>query len=128
MSIHGTGVDIVLVDRIHKIYSRRGNAFAARILSNDEYAIYIKKHDRVKYLSKCWAVKEAVVKAYGTGFTTPFSPCDIGYTSDGGKPYVRFSEKIHQSGLLNNKITHLSVSDELTHVIAFVIVENTKDK
>ena len=82
----------------------------------------------VKYLSKCWAVKEAVVKAYGTGFTTPFSPCDIGYTSDGGKPYVRFSEKIHQSGLLNNKITHLSVSDELTHVIAFVIVENTKDK
>ena len=128
MPIHGIGVDIVLVDRIHKIYSRRGDAFASRILSNDEYAIYIEKHDKVKYLSKCWAVKEAVVKAYGTGFTTPFSPCDIGYISEGGIPYVKFSEKIHYSGLLNNRITHLSVSDELTQTIAFVVVENMKDK
>lgn len=128
MTIHGVGVDIILIDRMRKILDRRGDTFAVRILSSNEYIKYHNVADKARYLSKCWAVKEAVVKAYGTGFRNPFSPCDIEYISEGGAPCVKFSEKIHQTGLLNNKVTHLSVSDEITQVIAFAVMENTKDK
>jgi len=106
-----------------KILSRRGDAFAARVLSTDEYVTYQNASNKAQYLSKCWAVKEAVVKAYGTGFRDPFIPHNISYTSNGDRPYVSFAEEIRDSGILNDTTIHLSVSDELHQVIAFVIVE-----
>ena len=53
-----------------------------KILTPGEYVKYsaIKlKHQKAQYLAKCWAVKEAFVKALGTGFTKDYSWSTIEY-------------------------------------------------
>ena len=80
------------------------------------------KHQKAQYLAKCWAVKEAFVKALGTGFTKDYSWSTIEYFSPIGRygvahPQVRLNKR------LENKIVHLSVSDEKENVIAYVTIE-----
>lgn len=87
---------------------------------NDEYALYPK----ATYIAKCWAVKEAFVKALGTGLTGDFQLHDISYISPGNtRPTIKLSDRAHFNKLMKNKTIHLSVSDEHTDVIAFVTIE-----
>ena len=64
--IYGIGVDIVEVERFRNIIKRRDDKFAKKVLSDKEYNTYLKSNNKETYLSKCWAVKEAFVKAMGT--------------------------------------------------------------
>ena len=125
--IHGIGVDIVDVNRFRGIIERHGNKFAKRVLAESEYSTYSESKDKAGYLSKCWAVKEAFVKALGTGFNNEFTWQDISYTSPKyGRPVITLSEKSHNNSIMNNKTIHLSVSDEVSNVIAFVTIEEEK--
>ena len=65
--------------------------------------------------------KRGFVKALGTGFTKDYSWSTIEYFSQLGHgtahPQVRLNKR------LENKIVHLSVSDEKENVIAYVTIE-----
>ena len=85
-------------------------------------------HKKAQYVAKCWAVKEAFVKAMGTGFSGKFTWGNIGYFSPkghtvSGKPRVNLSDDIRWDPRMTNKFVHLSVSDEVDNVIAFVTIE-----
>jgi len=131
-SVYGIGVDIVDVVRLEQKIEKHNHKFAKKILTPVEYTKYldIPEHSirqRSRYAAKCWAVKEAFVKALGTGFTNEFTWQDITYTSPKfGRPLVSLSEKSHNNSTMHNKHVHLSVSDEVTNVVAFVTIEEEK--
>ena len=123
--IYGIGVDIVEVARMEEKISN--DNFAKKLLTSSEYNVYISIEtitERARFASKCWAVKEAFVKALGTGFTGDFQWGDIAYMSPGNqRPSILLSERAHYNSLMKNKKLHLSVSDEKMNVIAFVTIE-----
>lgn len=123
--IYGIGVDIVEVARMEEKISN--DNFAKKLLTSSEYNVYVSIEtitERARFASKCWAVKEAFVKALGTGFTGDFQWGDIAYMSPGNqRPSILLSERAHYNSLMKNKTLHLSVSDEKMNVIAFVTIE-----
>lgn len=122
--IHGIGVDIVDVTRFRGIIERHGNKFAKRILAESEYSTYSESKDKAVYLSKCWAVKEAFVKAMGTGFTSVYNKNDIAYQSFSYmRPNINLSNDAKIEANKLNIMVNLSVSDELNNAVAFVILE-----
>ena len=127
--IHGVGVDIVQVDRVRRKLDNHGEKFAQKILTSGEYALYKDVDDKATYVAKCWATKEAFVKALGTGFKDEFMWGDVGYFSPKSTltktkhPMVQLSDRARWSDIMRNKKVHLSVSDEIDNVIAYVTIE-----
>ena len=97
------GVDIVSIDRIKKIYNKYGTRFTDQFLTAEEK----QKQLTPEYISKCWAVKEASIKASGITDAKQFA-----YGKDGKQPIVVTNVK----GIWN-----LSVSDEKEYAVAMVI-------
>ncbi len=115
--IVGIGVDILKVSRVSK-------KLAKRILSNEEFRIWMSRKENVEFLAGRFALKEAFFKAVGTG-VREYSFKDISFlVNDLGKPYIEENEKIRdvkrQYGF--EKI-HLALSHDGGMVIAFVVLE-----
>ena len=120
--IYGIGVDIVAIGRFRRIINHHGDNFAKKVLSVKEYDIYLKSNNKETYLAKCWAVKEAFVKATGTGFRGIYKKSDITYNSPGDcRPTIEVSDTI--ASAIRGITINLSVSDEIMNVVAFVTLE-----
>lgn len=123
--IYGIGHDITENNRIRNLLELYSDKFITRILTPLEQEIFIKKKDKVRFLAKRFAAKEAFAKACGTGLREPIILQNISILNDDlGKPYFKFSIEITK-WLIQNKINHchLSISDEINLSSAFVILE-----
>lgn len=123
--IAGIGTDIVSIARIRTALDRFPDRFARKILSEHEFAEFMKNSDQATFLAKRFAAKEAAVKALGTGFRHGIQHCDITVSHDTyGRPVLVFDGKAAIK-MTENKITnsHLSISDERDHAVAFVVLE-----
>ena len=125
MSILGNGVDIVDNLRIKK--SIKNNNFIKRIYSNDEIKESKNVKNKINFFAKRFAAKEAFVKSLGTGFRNGINFKDISVKNNNlGKPELYLNKKI--KSFLSQKLKykkykiHLSLSDENSHSIAFVII------
>ena len=123
--IYGIGTDIVNISRIKKMGSLE--SFSKKILSVNELKIS-SSYDANKfiaYLSKQFACKEALSKAFGTGIRKPilFKELEI-LRDDKGKPYFNPLGAVKKT-IINLGITktHVSLADESEHAIAFAILE-----
>jgi len=123
--IHGIGVDLVTISRIDDVYQRFGERFARRFLHAKEL-IQLKNAPNAKhFLAKRFAIKEASVKALGTGERAGVLLRDfyIEHT-ELGKPLLRAdgraAELFKEHGI---QATHVSISDEGDQVAAFVVLE-----
>lgn len=123
--IFGIGTDIVESSRIARSLDRFGERFVRRILTDPEFSEYYVSTKRVSFLASRFAAKEALSKAIGTGLRHPVNLNYITITHDDlGKPFFRFHPELDR--LINEKgITqhHLSISDEINMVCAFVVLE-----
>ena len=123
--IFGIGTDILEIDRIKNLNSVR--KFAKKILSQNELDIFnsLKKSQRIIFLSKQFAGKEAVSKALGVGIGQEVNLKNIEILRDErGKPI--FNAKNELSSYMSNLgiiKTHVSLSDESKYVIAMVVLE-----
>jgi holo-[acyl-carrier protein] synthase len=123
--IYGIGTDIVEVSRIEESLARFGNAFAQRILTEDEYLEFEMSQVKGRFLAKRFAAKEAFGKALGTGLRTPVTMQQIGVGhNDLGKPVLVLGEELQawvdERGI---KVMHISISDEKALAVAFVVLE-----
>lgn len=122
--IFGIGTDIVQVSRIQKNLDRYGEHFARRILAETELEEFRRTVHPARFLARRFAAKEALAKAYGTGFTGGLTFRDIAVTHDAaGKPLLqlagRAAELQREMGLGEDFI---SISDEREYAVAFVTV------
>ena len=123
--IFGIGTDIVEVERIKNLSSI--SKFAKKILSQKELNTFnsLNKDQKVYFLSKQFAAKEAISKALGTGIGNEASLINIEILRDEkGKP---FFNAINELSLLISDLgitkTHVSLADESNYAIAMVILE-----
>ncbi len=77
MRILGTGIDIVEIARIRELYHRFPDRFLQRVYTPDERVRVGSLVDPAPYLAGRWAVKEAILKALGTGLTGGITWKDI---------------------------------------------------
>ena len=119
--IVGLGNDIVNIKRIEKIYNCYNVALAHKILHPQEIIQYNDlplEQQKISFLAKRFAAKEAFVKAIGTGFNHEFTLMNICVTNNHlGKP------NIECSNLAVNLIVHLTISDDYPFAFATVIIE-----
>jgi len=122
--IKGVGTDIIKVARIAHALQNHGERFAARILTPDEMKRYDSAADSVRYLAKRFALKEAIVKALGTGIAKGVSWQHINTANnEAGQPYATLSDgalSVMQSLGADN--LHISLSDEEDYILAFAIL------
>ncbi|WP_374354642.1 holo-ACP synthase [Chitinimonas sp.] len=124
--IFGIGTDLIELARIREAYERHGARFATRLLSPGELVRLSQFADPVPYLAKRWAAKEAFAKALGTGIRPPVALAAISVGNDAlGKPVFEFDEKV-ANFLAERHIhhVHLSLSDERSSALAFVVLES----
>ena len=93
MDIVGNGVDIIENNRIKKSLKIKG--FINRIFTQNEINKSKKFNNKVNYLAKRFAAKEAFVKALGEGFRGNINFNDIDITNDKkGKPLIKISKNV----------------------------------
>ncbi len=86
--IIGTGIDIVRVDRIANAITRWGGAFEDRVFTSGEKAT-CRGQKRSTESSRRASLKEAVLKAFGTGHSSGVKWVDIEVTRDGLREALR---------------------------------------
>ncbi len=127
--IVGLGTDIVNIDRIEKLLERNQDQFIDRVCTDEEKKYLLQSGANLKSkLAKIWAIKEAAVKALGTGFIQGISFQDVELMHDKlGKPEIEFRGKAKE--ILLNKISNtqvniiVSLSDDKPFAQAVVIIE-----
>lgn len=123
MSILGLGTDIVEIERIEKVLTRHSEAFAKRVLTDTEFALFQASSFPARYLAKRFAAKEAAAKALGTGIASGVSFQDFHIDNDEmGKPNLMCSgvakTLLQQKGV---RQIWLSIADEKHYAVATVI-------
>lgn len=123
--IRGVGVDIVLIDRIRGALDRFGDRFASKILSREELGIFSASPNKVAFLAKRFAAKEAASKALGTGMRQGVHFVQIVVThNQNGAPALELKGNAKRvADSLGVDQIFLSVSDERDSAIAFVLFE-----
>lgn len=121
--IHGIGTDLVEIERLRRGLARHGERLPQRLLHPAEWPRYRADRDPARWLAKCFAAKEAVAKALGTGLrgialrdigliTGPLRRPDLAFSDHGGAALAR-------AGVAG---WHVSISDEAGLVVAFVVL------
>jgi len=126
MKILGIGVDIIQNKRIKA--SIKNHKFKDRIFSSKELKLSNYSKNKIGFLSKRFAAKEAFAKALGTGFRNNLNFKDIEIMNDKlGKPYYAKTKKItkiiKKEFRVKNFNCFLSISDEKEYSTAFAIIE-----
>lgn len=114
------GVDLVEIRRVANLVANYGERFTGRVFTADERQDC---GDRPESLAARWAVKEAVVKALGTGFG-PVSFCEIEVLREcAGQPELRLHGKARALAEARGLSSWaVSVSHDGGFAIAFVVV------
>ncbi|NCU46418.1 MAG: holo-ACP synthase, partial [Candidatus Fonsibacter ubiquis] len=123
----GLGTDIVNINRIKKIYSKYGNQFLNKILTESEKKSEKKlsRFKNVSTIAKRFAAKEAISKAIGYGFSNGIHFKDIEiYNDESGKPYANLNGK---AKTIVNKISKkynifLTLSDDKPWAVATALI------
>ena len=123
--IVGIGTDIVSIERMAENIDRLGDSFARRLLVDTEWQQYQETKQKASFLAKRFAVKEAAAKALGTGFAqgVTWKQIETGH-DDAGKPLLILTGvALELAQKLGVGASHLSISDEKSHAIAFVVFD-----
>ncbi|UTM57811.1 holo-ACP synthase [Photobacterium sp. CCB-ST2H9] len=125
MAIVGLGTDIAEIARVELVLERTGAAFARRVLTPQEQAIFSQHKQAGRYLAKRFAVKEAAAKALGTGIACGVSFQDFTVTNnERGKPELTLSGKAAElAAQMAVRHVHLTIADEKHYAVATVILE-----
>lgn len=122
--IHGIGTDIVSVQRIGQLLSRHPERGVAHLLHPEEQLEAEKAPSADRFVAKRFAAKEALAKALGTGLRTPVLLPAIRVEHDAlGKPFFSFETELAEWIRQRSLQIHLSITDEVDHAVAFVVVE-----
>ena len=123
--IAGIGVDIVDIARIQALLDRYGDRFLRRVYTNAETAYAMSGVNRAERLAGRFAVKEALMKALGTGKSQGILWRDVETVRGrSGKPEVRLhGQAMLWMTLRGGVAVHVSIAHDGGKAVAFVILE-----
>lgn len=123
--IYGIGIDLVENERIEKIISKWGSKFLCRIFSDGEIAYCSRHIQSSPHYGARFAVKEAFLKAVGTGMGKGITFQDIEVQNEkSGKPEIRLSEKAQEYvGKIGIEKVHVSITHTKDYASAIVVLE-----
>ena len=124
--IYGIGTDIVSVERIGQLLARHPARGLAHLLHPQEQQEALQAPMSDRFVAKRFAAKEALAKALGTGLRAPILLPAIRVEHDAlGKPFFSFEAELAEWIRQRSLQIHLSISDEVAHAVAFVVVEKS---
>jgi holo-[acyl-carrier-protein] synthase len=132
--IYGIGTDICDVRRMRASLERHGDRFAAKVLSEAEFAVWKARGARwpdrgVRYLATRFSAKEAFSKAIGLGMRMPMTwrLCEIANQAQGhpkaGQPYIVLHGGLKDWFEARKLQVHITVTDEVDYAASFCVVE-----
>ena len=127
--IYGVGTDICDIRRIQASLDKHGDRFAAKILSDAEFALWKARSARwpargVRYLATRFSAKEAFSKAIGLGMRMPMTwkLCEIA-NERSGKPTIVLHGGLKIWWEAQCLQAHITVTDETDYAASFCVVE-----
>src|SRR5512141_1929636 len=123
--IAGIGVDIVDIARIQSLLDRYRERFLGRVYTEEETAYAMRGANAAERLAGRFAVKEAVLKALGTGKTQGILWRDV-ETVRGrfGKPEVHLhGQAVKWAKMRGGDAVHVSITHDGGKAMAIVILE-----
>ncbi|HZD54985.1 MAG TPA: holo-ACP synthase [Candidatus Aquicultoraceae bacterium] len=128
--IAGIGVDIVEVARVEELLARYRDRFVRRVFTDAEAGYARKSVREAERLAGRFAVKEAVLKAFGTGKSGGILWRDVETVRGArGKPEVMlYGNADNYMKKLNGKRIHVSIAHDGGKALAFVIIEGGREK
>ncbi|MDR2507512.1 MAG: holo-ACP synthase [Candidatus Accumulibacter sp.] len=139
--IAGIGTDIVSIARMLRLLERHGETAAKKILSGEEFEIFRRRfgscsassengmgtprpHPAAAFLAKCFAAKEALAKAFGTGLREPLLLSAITIRKNPlGQPFFAYAPELAAWIESRHVTACLSISDERDYALAFAVLE-----
>ncbi len=123
--IAGIGVDIVDIARIQAMLDKYGDRFLRRVYTEAETAYAMSGANKAERLAGRFAVKEAVLKALGTGKSLGILWRDIEtLRGRSGKPEVRLhGQAVKWAKSRGGGALHVSITHDGGKAMAFVILE-----
>jgi len=123
--IKGLGIDMIELERIGRVFDLYGQRFLERIYTEGEREYIQRWADPVPRIAGRFAVKEACMKALGTGWSRGVRWRDIEVTRQAsGRPEVKLhgeARRIFSS--LDATEIHCTITHERSHAMAIVIFE-----
>jgi holo-[acyl-carrier protein] synthase len=110
MNIIGIGMDATDLPRVADLVERYGDRFLRRVFTEGEIAYCTKRRDPVPHLAGRFAVKEAAMKALGTGQSRGVTWKDIEVVRAGGPP------KLKLGGGAARRATQIGVTQSLVTI------------
>ena len=123
--IAGIGVDIVDIARIQALLDRYGDRFLRRVYTEAETAYAMRGANKAERLAGRFAVKEALMKALGTGKSQGILWKDVETVRGrSGKPAVHLhGQAVKWAKLRGGGAVHVSITHDGGKAVAFVILE-----
>lgn len=123
--IVGIGVDIVEVERVKDLLTRYRDRFVHRVFTEAEAGYARRSVREAERLAGRFAVKEAVLKAFGTGKSQGILWRDVETVRGArGRPEVKlYGNAYRYMKELKGKRIHVSITHDGGKAVAFVIIE-----
>lgn len=123
--IAGIGIDIVDIGRVQALLSRYGDRFTQRVFTEAETTYARRSVKPAERLAGRFAVKEAVLKAFGTGKSQGILWRDVETVRGSmGKPEViLYGNALKYLNKLNGTKIHVTITHDGGKAVAFVIIE-----
>ena len=125
MAVLGLGVDMVEIERVRSaMEGRAGERFERRVFTPEESAYCRSKADPYPHFAARFAAKEAVMKAFGTGWTAQVNWTGIEVRhGERGRPLLKLNsptdEFARSFGLIE---AHISLSHDRGRAVAVALI------
>lgn len=115
------GIDLLEVERLSEMIENQEKL--CKIFSQNEISYFQKFNEKLNHIAGHFCAKEAVAKAFKTGFGKSLSPIDVEILhTESGSPFVNV-ENIRLSSLLNGRKIEISISHTKLYATAICIIE-----
>lgn len=112
--IKGIGIDIVEIKRVEKLINHYGDKFLGRTFTKKEIQYCKDKPNPAQHYAGRFAVKEAIIKAFGRPLTLKEIEIEKG-------PRIKLTGKAKKA--LRDKVILLSISHDHEYAVAQVVLE-----
>jgi holo-[acyl-carrier protein] synthase len=123
--IVGSGIDVVEIARIQRALDRSGERFVRRVFAGPEIDACSAHARPAALYSMCFAAKEAVLKALGTGWSAGARWVEIETLPQAsGAPSLRLHGRVAELAVERGAaLQHLALSRSRSHAIAMALFE-----